>query len=57
MNIKIKLASGICVYYRWEKDPFCFDRACTARGEKAATKPAGPGFDGSEAATRWKGIK
>ena len=26
-------------------------------GGKAATKPVGPGFDGSEPATRWKGIK
>ena len=40
----------------WEKNHFCFDRACTSRGE-AAIKPVGPGFDGSELATRWKGIK
>ncbi len=26
-------------------------------GGKAATKPVGPGFDGSETATRWKSIK
>ena len=35
---------------------FCFDKACTAKG-KAATKPVGPGFDGSEPATRWKRVK
>ena len=35
---------------------FCFDRACTARGNDA-TKPAGPGFGGPEPATRWEGIK
>ena len=34
----------------------CFDRACMAGG-KAATKPVGHSFDGSEPATRWKGIK
>ena len=34
----------------------CFDRACMTRGD-VATKPVGPGFDGSEPATRWKGIK
>ena len=27
------------------------------RGGKAATKLVGSGFDGSEPATRWKGIK
>ena len=26
-------------------------------GGKAATKPVGPGFDGSEPATRWKGVR
>ena len=51
------IESGIRVHHRWEKNHFCFDRACTARGGKAATKPVGPGFDGSEPATRWKGIK
>ena len=44
------------MHHRWEKNHFCFDRACMAGG-KAATKPVGPGFDGFVLATRWKGIK
>ena len=35
---------------------FCFNRACTARGGGGATtKPVGPGFNGSEPATRMEG--
>ena len=34
IHIKNTLESGICVHHRWEKNHFCFDRACTARGEK-----------------------
>ena len=43
------------MHQRLEKS-LLFNRACTARGE-AATIPVGTGFDGSEPATRWKGIK
>ena len=28
------IESGTCVHHRWEKNHFCFDRACTARGGK-----------------------
>jgi len=38
------------------KNHFCFDRVCMSRG-KAATKPTGPAFGGSEPATKWEWIK
>ena len=34
-----------------------FWQGLNGKGEKAATKPVGPGFDGAEPANRWKGIK
>ena len=42
------------VHNRWKKNHFCFDTACMAR-EKAATRYVGPGFNGSELATRLEG--
>ena len=45
-----------CILQMGEKKYISFDMACTARGE-AATKRVGSGFDGSEPAPRWKGIK
>ena len=53
--IYIYICMCVCAYYRWEKNHFCFDRTCTD-GEKATTKPAGPGFDESELGTRRKEI-
>ena len=46
----------MCALQMGEKNYFYFNRAYAARG-RAATKPVGPGFHGSEPATRWKGIK
>ena len=50
------IESGICLHCRWDKKITSFDRLVRLGG-KGACKPVGPGFDGSEPATRWKGIK
>ncbi len=46
----------ICTTDRRKITSVLTGRACKSGG-KAATNPVGPGFDGSEPATRWKGTK
>ena len=44
------------MHHRFNRKHIWCDKVCMTRG-KAATKSDGPGFDGSEPAARWKGIK